>query len=109
MFEIRFNLKSDSFQESVFDVIVNQSEIHRFNENFTFTLPFHNIDQVACREEMAPLFTDIRQFYFGNATIDPSYVVPFIKMSSYYHTYPVYKELSIQSLSKSNAEIRLLM
>ena len=79
------------------------------NRNFTFTLPFHGLDQVACKEKLAPIFTAIRRFYFGNATINATQILPLIQLLSFNNVaYAIQKEVVIQALFKSSAKIRLL-
>ena len=102
-------------QEYIFaanDIITNPEKFDKngLDKNFTFPLPFsHGLDEVACKEELAPIFTEIRRFYFGNATINASQILPLIQLLSFNNVaYAIQKEVVIQALFKSSAKIRLL-
>lgn len=56
---------------------------------------------------MAPIFEDIHEFYFGDT--NDIQVEPYIRLTSYMNlVYPMHKEIAIQALSKSKAEIKIL-
>ncbi|XP_055296930.1 juvenile hormone esterase-like [Sitodiplosis mosellana] len=100
------SLESISF---AYDKIANPEKISYLDTNFKFTLPFHGLDQEACKEELAPIFTKIRRFYFGHAKINASQILPFIQLiSSTDFSYSIQKEVAIQALSRSEAKLRVL-
>ncbi|XP_031633593.1 cholinesterase-like [Contarinia nasturtii] len=97
----------ESIKHSI-DIITDPNRISYLNKNFTFELPFIGIDQMSCKEEIAPLFTDIRRFYFGKHPIDAQ-IRPYIQLrSSVNFVYSIQKEIAIQALSNSTVDIRLL-
>lgn len=98
-------------QEFIFAAndFINYPEEHHLNSNFSFTLPFRWLDQLGCREQLTGVHDEIREFYFDNATIDASQVLPFVQLASFNNVaYPILKEVAIQILANSSAEIRVL-
>lgn len=91
------------------DFIIDSEKISFLDTNFTFTLPFHGLNHMTCEKELDPIFTEIRRFYFGHVKINGSQIIPFMQLASFANlAYFIQKEVTIQALSKSNAEIRLL-
>ena len=99
-------------QEAIYrflNFVSDSGKISFLDTNFTFTLPFHGLNHVTCKKELDPIFTQIRRFYFGHAKINGSQILPFMQLASFTNlAYLIQKEVAIQALSKSSAEIRLL-
>lgn len=91
------------------DIIKNPDKISFLDRNFSFPLRFNGLDEVACKNEIATLFNEIRRFYFGSAQINASQILPYMQLISYKKfTYSVHREVALQALSKSKGDIRLL-
>ncbi|XP_055296943.1 juvenile hormone esterase-like [Sitodiplosis mosellana] len=89
--------------------IANPDKISYLDTNFKFNLPFHGLDQEACKKEIAPIFTKIRRFYFGHAKINASQILPFVQLTSSRDVaYSIQREVAIQALSASEAKLRVL-
>ncbi|XP_055305807.1 carboxylic ester hydrolase-like [Sitodiplosis mosellana] len=72
--------------------------IEDLNRNFYFRLPFHNFDQVKCKEAAKPILAQMRQFYFGNNTINASTIMQYVRMLSYYtYIYPIQRDVNIRA------------
>lgn len=90
-------------------ILAFPDSISYLNLNFKFQLPFHGLDQDACQQEVAPIFNDIRQFYFGDEVIDGSQIAPYIQLVSYLNLgYSIQKEVGIQAKSDYGSKIKLL-
>lgn len=89
--------------------LVLPDTIAYLNLDFKFKLPFHGLDQEACKKELTPLFADIRAFYFGNEVIDGSQIIPYIQLVSYLNLgYSIQKEVAIQAQSPYGTKIKFL-
>lgn len=90
-------------------VIMNPDKISFLDKNFTFPLRFYGLNEESCKEEVAPLFNEIRRFYYGHATINGSQILPYMQQNSYKkYTYSIHKEVALQALSNPKANIKLL-